>query len=41
VTTTLVVAESFAARFTAFDIADDGNLSHRRIWAEGVGPHGN
>ena len=37
---TLVVAESFAARLTAFDIADDGSLSNRRIWAEGVGPDG-
>jgi sugar lactone lactonase YvrE len=37
---TLVVAESFAARLTAFDIADDGTLSNRRSWAEGVGPDG-
>jgi sugar lactone lactonase YvrE len=37
---TLVVAESFAARLTAFDIADDGNLSNRRVWAEGIGPDG-
>jgi sugar lactone lactonase YvrE len=37
---TLVVAESFAARLTAFDIADDGTLSNRRFWAEGVGPDG-
>ncbi len=28
---TLVVAESFAARLTAFDIADDGTLSNRRV----------
>jgi sugar lactone lactonase YvrE len=35
---TLVVAESFAARFTAFDIAADGTLSNRRVWADGVGP---
>ncbi|OLE29884.1 MAG: gluconolaconase [Actinobacteria bacterium 13_1_20CM_3_68_10] len=35
---TLVVAESFAARLTAFDIEDDGTLSNRRIWADGVGP---
>jgi sugar lactone lactonase YvrE len=31
---TLVVAESFAARLTAFDIAADGSLHHRRVWAE-------
>ncbi len=37
---TLVVAESFAARLTAFDIAGDGTLSNRRVWADGVGPDG-
>jgi hypothetical protein len=37
---TLVVAESFAARLTAFDIAADGSLSNRRVWADGVGPDG-
>jgi sugar lactone lactonase YvrE len=37
---TLIVAESFAARLTAFDIAEDGTLSNRRVWAEGVGPDG-
>jgi sugar lactone lactonase YvrE len=37
---TLIVAESFAARLTAFDIAGDGTLSHRRVWADGVGPDG-
>jgi sugar lactone lactonase YvrE len=37
---TLVIAESFAARLTAFDIADDGSLSNRRVWADGVGPDG-
>lgn len=31
---TLVVAESWAHRLTAFDIADDGSLVNRRIWAE-------
>jgi sugar lactone lactonase YvrE len=31
---TLVVAESWAHRLTAFDIADDGSLSNRRVWAE-------
>jgi sugar lactone lactonase YvrE len=37
---TLIVAESFAGRLTAFDIAGDGSLSNRRVWAEGVGPDG-
>jgi len=37
---TLIVAESFAARLTAFDIAGDGTLSNRRVWADGVGPDG-
>jgi sugar lactone lactonase YvrE len=37
---TLVVAESFAARLTAFDLANGGSLSNRRLWAEGVGPDG-
>jgi sugar lactone lactonase YvrE len=37
---TLIIAESFAARLTAFDIADDGSLSNRRVWADGVGPDG-
>lgn len=31
---TLIVAESYANRLTAFDIADDGNLSNRRVWAD-------
>lgn len=30
----LVVAETFAGRLTAFDIADDGSLGNRRVWAE-------
>jgi sugar lactone lactonase YvrE len=30
---TLIVAESFASRLSAFDIAPDGSLSNRRIWA--------
>jgi sugar lactone lactonase YvrE len=30
---TLIVGESTAARLTAFDIADDGTLSNRRVWA--------
>lgn len=31
---TLIVGESFASRLTAFDIADDGGLSNRRVWAQ-------
>jgi sugar lactone lactonase YvrE len=31
---TLVVAESYASRLTAFDIAPDGDLSNRRVWAD-------
>jgi sugar lactone lactonase YvrE len=34
---TLVVAESFAGRLTAFDIDADGGLSNRRVWAERPG----
>ncbi len=30
---TLIVAETFAARLTAFDIGSDGSLAGRRIWA--------
>ena len=37
---TLIVAESFRARLTAFDIGEDGSLSNRRVWADGVGPDG-
>jgi sugar lactone lactonase YvrE len=37
---TLIVGESFAGRLTAFDIAKDGSLSNRRVWADGVGPDG-
>jgi sugar lactone lactonase YvrE len=37
---TLIIAESFAGRLTAFDIAADGSLSNRRVWADGVGPDG-
>jgi sugar lactone lactonase YvrE len=37
---TLIIAESFARRLTAFDIADDGSLINRRVWADGVGPDG-
>lgn len=34
---TLIVAESFARRLTAFDIAADGGLSNRRVWADVTG----
>ena len=30
---TLIVAESFARRLTAFDVRADGSLSNRRVWA--------
>ena len=39
---TLILAEAYANKLTAFDIATDGSLSNRRVWAnlnEGV-PHG-
>ena len=35
---TLVVAETMASRLTAFDIAADGGLSNRRVWAPTPGP---
>lgn len=31
---TYVVAETFGRRLTAFDVAQDGSLSNRRVWAE-------
>ena len=31
---TLVVGETFAGRYTAFTIADDGSLAERRVWAD-------
>jgi sugar lactone lactonase YvrE len=31
---TLILAESYAHRLTAFDIAADGSLSNRRVWAD-------
>jgi sugar lactone lactonase YvrE len=38
---TLIVAESFTGRLLAFEIALDGSLSNRRVWAEGrLGPDG-
>jgi len=30
---TLVVGETLGNRYTAFDLADDGSLSNRRVWA--------
>jgi sugar lactone lactonase YvrE len=30
---TLIVAETFALRLSAFDIGEDGSLSNRRVWA--------
>ena len=36
-----IVAESYAQRLTAFDLAPDGSLSNRRVWADlGDGAHG-
>jgi sugar lactone lactonase YvrE len=40
---TMIVGETFAARMTAFDIAPDGALSNRRVWAplpQGAVPDG-
>jgi sugar lactone lactonase YvrE len=40
---TLIVAESYASRLTAFDIAADGSLANRHVWAdlgEGAAPDG-
>jgi sugar lactone lactonase YvrE len=31
---TLIVAESYGKRLTAFDIAANGDLSNRRVWAD-------
>jgi sugar lactone lactonase YvrE len=31
---TLIIAESYAGRLSAFDIAEDGGLSKRRVWAD-------
>ncbi len=36
--TTLIVAESFSGKLTAFDIAADGSLANRRVWADLGGP---
>lgn len=41
---TLIVAESYGQRLTAFDVAAAGSLGRRRVWAQlegkGVGPDG-
>lgn len=41
---TLIVAETLRFRLTAFDVADDGSLSNRRVWADlqerGIVPDG-
>lgn len=37
---TLIISESFTGRLIAFDIAANGSLSNRRVWAEGLGPDG-
>lgn len=39
---TLIVGETYGARLTAYDIAPDGTLSGRRVWAEtpGAAPDG-
>ncbi|HXU05456.1 MAG TPA: SMP-30/gluconolactonase/LRE family protein, partial [Polyangia bacterium] len=37
---TLIVSESFTGKLLAFDVADDGALSRRRVWAEGIAPDG-
>ena len=31
---TLILAESYGNRLTAFDVAEDGGLSNRRVWAD-------
>ncbi len=31
---TLIIAETYAARLSAFDIADEGSLSRRHVWAD-------
>ncbi|WP_308257884.1 SMP-30/gluconolactonase/LRE family protein [Pseudonocardia lacus] len=37
---TLIISESFTGALTAFDVADDGGLSNRRVFADGLGPDG-
>jgi sugar lactone lactonase YvrE len=36
---TLIVAESYANRLTAYDIGSDGGLGNRRVWAETPDDH--
>jgi sugar lactone lactonase YvrE len=36
---TLILAESYAEQLTAFEIADDGELTDRRVWAATPGDH--
>jgi sugar lactone lactonase YvrE len=36
---TLIVAESYGNRLTAYDIGDDASLGSRRVWAETPGDH--
>jgi sugar lactone lactonase YvrE len=36
---TLIIAESYADRLTAYDIGADGSLRNRRVWAETPGDH--
>jgi sugar lactone lactonase YvrE len=36
---TLILAESYGNRLTAFDIGADGSLANRRVWAETPGDH--
>lgn len=40
--TTLIVGETMASRYTAFNVELDGSLTGRRVWADvpGVGPDG-
>ena len=38
---TLIIAESYASRLSAFDIGGDGGLANRRVWADvGEAPDG-
>jgi sugar lactone lactonase YvrE len=41
---TLIIAETMGFRLTAFDVAEDGSLSNRRVWADlqqhGIAPDG-
>jgi sugar lactone lactonase YvrE len=36
---TLIIGESYASRLTAFDIAPDGSLLNRRVWADTPDDH--